>query len=414
MAVHTRFSKPCWFAALLVVSTSASALEDGGASTALTERDRAWIESSRQARDQASEAIDLSAFANPHSDQAQRDADAFFDQLQQTNPTLRSAQRQQQPEATDEVHDILIFASRSLAQEGLQDIFEIASQDPGVAVVFRGVPEDMKVGPELRALQAMAAEFDPMPNVVLDPTMFREYNVTSVPTIVMLEQGDAKGAGERNVRARVEGLSDPAWLERRLERGEEGDFGRKGPVAEIEEPDLIEVMQERVAEIDWAAKREQAIQRFWSNQSFQWLPPATESRTRRIDPHVYVMRDITAPDGSVIAQRGSRINPLDMRPFTQAVVVFDPLDHRQMELIERIVPKIAAEPDVQRLTYIATQMDAEAGWDGYRQVTDRVDAPVYLLTPDLIERFRLEHTPSVITSDGEAFVVRELTQEDTP
>lgn len=67
----------------------------------------------------------------------------------------------------------------------------------------------------------------------------------------------------------------------------------------------------------------------------------------------------------------------------------------------------ACRSGVQQLTFIVTRLDREQGWDSYKRVTDAVDAPVYLLTPDVAESFALAATPSVITAQGKRFVVEE-------
>src|SRR5699024_5704285 len=105
-------------------------------------------------------------------------------------------------------------------------------------------------------------------------------------------------------------------------------------------------------------------------------------------------------------------NPLDIRAFTQAVVVFDPLDKRQISALVKALPEIRKMPGVQRITYIATRFDREKGWDSYQAVSDRFEAPIYLLTPDLVSRFKLEHTPSIITAKDKKFIVQELTVEE--
>ncbi len=70
------------------------------------------------------------------------------------------------------------------------------------------------------------------------------------------------------------------------------------------------------------------------------------------------------------------------------------------------IPK--KRPGVTRLTLIATQFDREKGWDAYTKLTDTVAASVYLLTPDLVERFALTVTPSVITAHDKRFVIEEI------
>ena len=72
------------------------------------------------------------------------------------------------------------------------------------------------------------------------------------------------------------------------------------------------------------------------------------------------------------------------------------------------LPGLKATPGVQRVTLIATRLDAELGWDSYKQVTEEFDAPVFLLTPDIISRFGLEHTPSIVTAKNKKFMVREI------
>jgi conjugal transfer pilus assembly protein TraW len=168
------------------------------------------------------------------------------------------------------------------------------------------------------------------------------------------------------------------------------------------------VMKARLARIDWDAKKQQAKARFWQQQRFITLPRATQPRRRMIDPTITVTQDIQASDGTVIVRQGTQINPLEVRPFTQAVVVFDPLDKGQVAWLTKTIPQLKQRSGVQQLTFIATRFDREQGWDSYKHTLDAVNAPVYLLTPDVTERFGLAVTPSVITAQGKKrFIVEE-------
>jgi conjugal transfer pilus assembly protein TraW len=400
-------------AILLAITPLAVTAGERGAANPLTDEDLRWIERGEEIIEQSQEIVGQETLFPDNYERAEDDAQQFFSDLRRTNPTLKAMDAQQPPEGKRYAnYSTLIFASYSLEREGLEDILELASKDEQLVVAFRGIPDDMEVAEGVRFLQELALQYDPIPNIVLDPTLFQEHGVTSVPTIVRLEQRTTVEGGDREVVARVTGLSDPAWLERQIELGENGDLGVRGPVAEIAERDLVEVMQERVMAIDWDLKREQALERFWSNQNFEWLPPATRSRTRRLDPRVHVLEDIVGPNGEVIAEQGQIINPLDSVPFTQAIVVMNATDPREIELVQEALHGISSQPGVARVTFIATELDADEGWDSYTAVSDAFDAPIYLLTPDVKERFALEFTPSVITSDGEDFIVRELTWED--
>lgn len=396
----------CTAILLLAPVTHYAFADERGGTSVLTDDDMAVIERSRTITDSAPDRLNIDDFFPPSMGDSRRDAEQFFSDLAKTSPTL---QQHVSPEGNPNdrgeryaEHHTLLFASFSLERQGLEDMLEVASSDPGIAVVFRGIPDDMEVAQGVMFLQALASEYSPVPSVVIDPTLFRDHHVNAVPTLIRI--GDT--ARPEDVIARVAGMSEPQWLDRQLAKGETGDFGIRGPVSDIEERDMIEVMQERVGQVDWARKREEAAERFWSGQDFQWMPPAIRPRTRQLDPRVRVYDDIIGPEGNVIAAAGTVINPLDSVPFNQAIIVFNATDPREMELVAERLP--ALTQDVERVMFIATELDADVGWDAYKEVTDYFDAPVYLLTPDVKNRFELEFTPSVITSDGSQFIVREL------
>lgn len=355
----------------------------------------------------AAVAIDLQDLANPHLEAATRDAEALLQALRETDPTLRAVRPSARQDAAYPGHATLLFVSLSLEPAGLRDLFALASQRQDLVLVFRGIPEGMRLDQGMAHYQALVRDYDPLPNLVIDPGLFRDYRIEVVPTLVALG-GEGERLLDRREIARVAGLSSLLWLEQRIAQGVRGDQGQRGPVAPIAERDLIEWMQARVAAIDWEAKKAAALERFWQGRVFIDLPPAPQARTRHIDPSVVVTEALRDARGTVLVEAGTVLNPLDQVPFTQALVIFDPLAPGQLAALEARLPQLAGEAGVGRLTYLATRMDREAGWDGYRRLSDRVDAPVYLVTPEIVERFEIEHTPSIVTSDGQRFVVSEL------
>jgi conjugal transfer pilus assembly protein TraW len=156
-------------------------------------------------------------------------------------------------------------------------------------------------------------------------------------------------------------------------------------------------MQRRVTQIDWVEKKREALARFWEHIQFYTLPEATENRERLIDPSVTAPRDVTAPDGTLIVRAGQRINPLDRLPFTQRLVVFDATSPAQVEFALRI----GREAAPRRVTHIATRLDRESGWEGLAKIETALNAPVYLLTPDLRDRFQLERSPATVEAKEE-------------
>ena len=384
----------------------------------LSEQDMQLIEETRAFAEKARsvELPDWLATDTAEFGRAQQEAMDLVQQMQRPDLTVNPLMGRQ--ESLEEAREryakepVLIFASRSLGRQGLEDLLVAASHNPDSVVVFRGIPEDANLGDAILGIQQFAAELDPIPNVVINPMLFTEYNVTSVPTIIIRKQQSVMPGQLPEELARVSGLVNPGWLQARAEAGEEGDLGVRGPIAEISEPDLIELMKERFARIDWENQKRSAAENFWHKQTFRTLPEAHEDRTRELDPSIYIAEDITGPNGEVIAQKGSVINPLDLSPFTQALVVFDPLDADQMERVQNALPEIMKTPGVHQITYIVTRLDQEDGWESYKEVTDALDAPVFLLTPDVQQRFELEYVPSIVTAKQDRFVIQELADRE--
>ena len=396
--------------------------------------DQDWLSASNAEVEAMLNNIDTSVFErdhNPYADAAREDADAIL----KDDPQMQRLASQAESQKLYSSHDIFLFASQSLEMTGLSDMLALASEDPRVVIVFRGVPEGMKIDEGMRELQRLAAEFDPVPSITLDPTLFDKYNVDVVPTIVSLSpdlpstpalptvsellEGD-DGARlnesapasnqEREIYGRVEGLTDPAWMERKFHLGEYGDFGRQGPIEEIQEPNLIEVMQQRTLAIDWESQKDNALDNFWRNQrdNFLFLPPANADDTRRIDARVTVTRDLTDDDGNVIVAEGTTYNPMDIMPFTMGIVIIDPLDQKQIAIAESQLEALEARDDVMTTMLLVTRFDVDEGWDGYTELTDHFDKPAFLLTPDIVERFEINRVPSVVTGDETHFIVSEF------
>lgn len=337
---------------------------------------------------------------NIHAQHGKEEAQIVFDDFKKhnNNKTLP------QPDKKKPGGRVLIFASTSLGESSLEDLFSMASDHKEAVVVFRGVIDEKRFAKSIMAIQKFAARQSPVTNTALDPTLFIKYNITLVPTIVYLDQYQ-----ETEV-ARVAGLSNPKWLLDRVNEGEKGDMGTRGPVEEIAERDLIEVMKEKMATIDWNDKKEKAINNFWKKQKFIHLPRAKVANTRHIDPSILITEDINDADGNAIILQGTKINPLEMKPFTQAVVVFDPLDKIQVELIDKHISNLNKEYST--VTIIVTQFDKDKGWAFYKSITDHFDKPVFKLTSDIVSRFELNSLPVIITADNnnKIFIVKELAQ----
>ena len=97
------------------------------------------------------------------------------------------------------------------------------------------------------------------------------------------------------------------------------DLGVRGPVWPVAEPDLLAQIEARLGEMgasgEMARMRGEALaaarQRLEAPGRVEGIGPARVHSARLFDPSMEVDRDIRAPDGTLIAARGTRINPLD-------------------------------------------------------------------------------------------------------
>lgn len=342
---------------------------------------------------------EVASKGNPLAQQAQAVTSPMVSKtLEQMSPEERA----EQDKAVMEGYKYLIFASFSLGEQGLKDVFIAASGRADTAVVFRGVAEGERIDEAMYRIQAIAKMVEPIPNVMLQPSLFREYNVTVAPTLVMRGE-DGKAI------ASVRGLYRPDWIAEQVENNKSGDLGFLGPAELIAERDLVEVMMERAQAIDWEEKKQNAVKRAWNNTYMAKLPPADIERERKVPATVMVTKDIVTPDGQVVARAGDAINPLKVRPFTTAYIVFNPNRRGETEFAVQLKQRILLQGQYKQVALMFSELDVgEDGWQAYKDLTDRVDAHVFTLTQDVQQRFAIEKTPSLVTADDENFVVKEF------
>ncbi len=303
---------------------------------------------------------------------------------------------------------VLVFGSLTLPDETLRNLLDQAS-DPNVVFVLRGLAPGSTGGLDFRATQGRIEALaniagGRIPNVIVDPTLYRQHNVTVVPTL-LLERRSPDGAA---IPMRVTGAVPVDWLRRQARRAsgaEAIDLGRRAEVHEIGEEDLILAMQRRLAETDFESRRQAAIDRFWSSRRFVRLPDAPEDASFEVDLTVRVTADITDLNGRVLVSAGERFNPLDAVPLTKTVVVFRGTDPRQVARAAELASEVRQAG--RGVILLTTEVDTEAGWRALETLEGTLQGPVYLLFPDVAERFHLRHVPATVHAQGTRLIVEE-------
>ena len=109
------------------------------------------------------------------------------------------------------------------------------------------------------------------------------------------------------------------------------DLGVRGAVWRIAEPDLLAEIEARLeamrASGELARMRREALararERVEAPPRVSGVLPARVRRTRLFDPSITIARDVFAHDGTLIAARGARLNPLVTHPLTRDLLFID-------------------------------------------------------------------------------------------
>jgi hypothetical protein len=118
-----------------------------------------------------------------------------------------------------------------------------------------------------------------------------------------------------------------------------------------------------------------------------------------------VIQDIRLPDGSLLAQKGQRINPQQAMPMAKAYVFFDATRKGQVIKAKEIGREMGAQGTP--VVYIASRIDTERGWGHLQELEGEFGMPVSLLTKQLGERFHIKRLPSLVKGDGDMLSISE-------
>lgn len=268
--------------------------------------------------------------------------------------------------------------------------------EPEVVVALRGLPAGMRTLKQLAAYFQQLRGDGALPGLRLDPTLFRRHRVQVAPTVVLERDGQKV--------AEVRGLVSPQWLRRQAAAGRRGDLGQMGPTSPLAERDLIEELQERLLAVDWEAKKRRALERYWERLKFVALPRAQEERQYYVAAKYRVPQEVVLPGGKVLARAGEELDLCQQVRPTFALVVFDAADPAQVAWAKGA---LRAQQGRWRVKLLATALP-ERSWLALEKLEAEFQAPVYLLSEEVRERFRLERVPALVVPEAGRFLVREV------
>ena len=183
------------------------------------------------------------------------------------------------------------------------------------------------------------------------------------------------------------------------------DLGVRGATWPVAEPDLLDAIAERLEALRdagafarWETEaKARARAHLEAPPRVPGIGPATEDRVRRLDPAVTVARDLVAPDGTVLARAGTRINPLDHVRLSRPLLLVD--GTRQVEVAWAL-----GYPTPATLVLVAGRPLALARIHRRPVFFDQGGA--------IARRLRIRATPSVVTQAGAWLRVVEVALDD--
>ncbi|MCX2460117.1 TrbC family F-type conjugative pilus assembly protein [Citrobacter freundii complex sp. 2022EL-00972] len=287
-----------------------------------------------------------------------------------------------------------VLVSSSLSDDEIRNILSQYKNRKDVALVIRGVKDKKNILKELTHWQQLVLDSGSSTPINLDPTIFKSYSVTSVPTIIHEKDG--------KLVARVSGISNIAYM-----KDKQGDLGTAGPTKDISEISLLDIIEERIKNLDFDKMKNEALDNYWKKQKFENFPDALKRNQKTINPSVVIPQDILSPDGQVIAKKG-RINPLEVIPFRLKLIFFDARSDWQRKIAKR--ENQNAKPGIQPIL-ITTNVYGD-GWQTFKDAGEIYGSRLYMIQPGMSERFGVTSLPSIVTSNGTQYVVDEYPKDE--
>jgi conjugal transfer pilus assembly protein TraW len=295
---------------------------------------------------------------------------------------------------------LIVLATFNMPEKDMEYLFEQMDAAEGV-ILFRGMhKEDKSLMNTFARLRDYSKKYKKV-KVAIDPKEFERFAKKISPVFVYKKNGH---------EYIVKGMVSPKSIIDDVDKNEAKSIqGMKGPVYEITEKDILEVLKERMSAINWEEKKQGAQDRFWKKNAVfvEDLPKTTKYNERYVDLTVVVTKD-QIYNGLLYAKAGTEINPFSKMSLHTTLFIIDPLDVEQLALAK----KLSKTAKTLGVKFILTRVDREHGWEHFGKLYEYLGTNTFLLNKELVERFHIEKTPSVLYQYGNKLKVEEYYTKD--
>jgi type-F conjugative transfer system pilin assembly protein TrbC len=332
--------------------------------------------------------------------QQQRAWQQIMEGTSNSEVTTRMGDGPPRPPVPDDV--MYVYISLSMPDETIRALFHqaLANKDlRSVVFVLRGwqPPGPNRIVGRLNALFPEAQNLRELPNVQIDPNLYEQQGISVVPTFTTKDQSGRWGT--------VVGSTSIADAISRIESNRY-DGQVIGPTFDIEEPNVLEMIRQRIAAHDWTADVERVKQSLLTKTTTgQALPAATQNESYLVDLTIVNNRALQGPTGEVFAAAGSTVNPFDYMTTQKRYIFVDANDERQLA---QALAWRKQFPYTTIITTIPLQSVAARS-----AAINLVQQPIYEINQTLIQRFKLKAVPSMAYQDGRMLRVDVVAVRDT-
>lgn len=171
------------------------------------------------------------------------------------------------------------------------------------------------------------------------------------------------------------------------------DAGVIGQTYDIEEPDALTEIEQKVASVDWNKALNKPTEQ-WGALQGNSLPYATETRSRSVVPFYTTEFEITDQTGKVTYPKGFTFNPLEFVTLPQRIVIIDP---RQESWL---ADHVKASDQI-----IFTQGNV-------LKAKERLQVPIFILDEKTRSRLDIKVVPTIVEQKGKMLVLHEFAYQE--
>ena len=253
---------------------------------------------------------------------------------------------------------INLYVSESMGESTLIQLLQSIEHVQGANIVIRGMAaNDRNLAQTITRWQARIKAVGTDQGIQIDPIVFRENDIEQTPAITISNNG--------HTELTVFGVTSVDWAVRQYHAGRRGNMGVYGSTFPVSEPDLLEVLLQRLQQQDWYPFQAKAQQRSEEKEFSRGvrLPTSRQSSSKMLTLGSQWRTPIIALDISNKQHKKAVIPWLQTYP--DAVIMVSAWSYQKLQSLPSI-------------------------WHQHL---------IYLLPKELVNRFQLLALPSLITPE---------------